>query len=94
MRSLRWIYQERESDVPWALYVEREWLYRKPRDAIYTMRLYSENIADSSYFVEVRRGYLTKEKALEWLRFELEEIYGEAAPEDMEQLGYELDYFF
>lgn len=93
MRNIRWIYQERESTEPWALYIEREWVYRKPRDAIYTLRLYSERVPDASYFVEMRQCSLTKEKALRWVLGELREIYGEADPLDHAQLQQEFDYF-
>lgn len=92
MRSIRWIYQERESAEPWALYVEREWVHRKPRDAIYTLRLYSERVPDASCFVETRQCGLTKLDALNWVGRQLADIYGEASPEDIKQLQDEFDY--
>lgn len=93
MRNIRWIYQERESTEPWALYIEREWVYRKPRDAIYTLRLYSERVPDSSYYVEMRQCSLTKLDALNWVGWQLAEIYGEVSPDDIKQLQSEFDYF-
>lgn len=91
MRNIKWIYQERESTEPWALYVEREWIYRKPRDAIYTLRLYSECVLNTSYYVEMRQCSLTKTQALRWVLNELRNIYGEADPLDHAQLQHEFD---
>lgn len=39
-----WIYQAESVPVPWAMCIEKVWDRRKPRDALLTVMIYSENI--------------------------------------------------
>lgn len=94
MRYFKWVYQERESDAPWALYLEREWMHHKPRDAIYTIRLFSEKAPNSDHCTQLKYSGMTVDKALEWMESELVSFYGEADKSDLWQIERELTKFF
>lgn len=46
-----WIYQERQSDSQWALYIVKEYDKRKPDATTLDYTLYSENIANATHSV-------------------------------------------
>lgn len=39
-----WLYQRGDVPVPWAMCIEKVWDRRKPRDALLTVMIYSEDI--------------------------------------------------
>lgn len=81
-----WLYQERQSDCQWALYIVKEYDRRKPDATTLDYTLYSENIANKTHSVSfVGLHYDSVAGYVDEIISQLVEV-GEVVAQDRQQL--------